>query len=53
MAEDNATTKANSIEWQTPALEGPIMGVVIDNTGKARYRAYEGVRHLRGRKGLG
>lgn len=41
MAEDNATTKANSIEWQTPALEGPIMGVVIDNTGKARYRAYE------------
>ena len=41
MAEDNATTKASSIEWQTPALEGPIMGVVIDNTGKARYRAYE------------
>jgi hypothetical protein len=41
MAEDNATTKENSIEWQTPALEGPIMGVVIDNTGKARYRAYE------------
>ena len=41
MAEDNATTKADSIEWQTPALEGPIMGVVIDDTGKARYRAYE------------
>lgn len=41
MAEDNATTKAGSIEWQTPALEGPIMGVMIDNTGKTRYRAYQ------------
>lgn len=41
MAEDNATTKAGAIEWQTPALEGPIMGVVIDNTGKTRFRAYE------------
>lgn len=41
MAEDNASTKAGSIDWQTPALEGPIMGVVIDNTGKVRFRAYE------------
>lgn len=41
MAEDNAKTKAGAIEWQTPALEGQIMGVEIDNTGKTRYRAYE------------
>lgn len=41
MAEDNATTKADSIEWQTPALEGPIMGVVVDGTGKVRFRDYE------------
>jgi hypothetical protein len=41
MAEDNATTKANSIEWQTPTVSGPIMGVFIDTTGKARFRAYQ------------
>jgi hypothetical protein len=38
---DNATTKAGAIEWQTPAMTGPILGVVIDYTGKTRFRAYE------------
>lgn len=38
--EDNATTKADSTEWQTPTLEGPIMGVVVDASGEIRFRAY-------------
>ncbi|NLD52891.1 MAG: hypothetical protein GX650_08325 [Clostridiales bacterium] len=41
MTEDNATTKADSIEWQTPTVSGPIMGVFVDTTGKARFRAYQ------------
>jgi len=41
MSEDNATTKADSIEWQTPTVSGPIMGVFIDNSGKPRFRAYQ------------
>jgi hypothetical protein len=39
--EDNATTKADAIEWQTPTVEGPIMGVVVDATGKVYFRAYQ------------
>lgn len=41
MTEDNATTKADSIEWQTPTVTGPIMGVFMDTSGKARFRAYQ------------
>lgn len=40
MSEDNAKTKTEPTEWQTPTLEGPIMGVIIDADGKPVFRAY-------------
>ena len=41
MSEDNATTKKDSIDWQTPTLEGPIMGVSLDDTGLITFRRYK------------
>lgn len=41
MPEDNATTKRDGIEWQTPTLTGPIMGVMVDPSGVVRFRAYQ------------
>lgn len=41
LTEDNATTKKDGIDWQTPTLEGDIMGVMIDATGVAKFRAYQ------------
>ena len=38
--EDNSATKTESTEWQTPTVEGKIMGVKIDATGKNRFRLY-------------
>ena len=38
--EDNAKTKEKTVEWQTPTIEGPIMGVIIDSDGKPAFRAY-------------
>lgn len=41
MKADNAKTKADTTDWQTPALEGAIMGVVVDASGKTVFRAYK------------
>ncbi len=41
MSEDNATTKGDAIDWQTPTLNGPIMGVSLDNTGLISFRRYK------------
>lgn len=40
MNEDNATTKGDATDWQTPTLEGPIMGAVVDASGAPEFRAY-------------
>lgn len=37
---ETASTKKESIEWQTPTASGNIMGVVIDSTGKTVFRDY-------------
>jgi phi13 family phage major tail protein len=38
---DEAKTKGESIEWQTPTIDGTIMGVYIDNSGVARFRRHK------------
>lgn len=40
MANETANTKAGSITWQTPTLNGNIMAVVNDSTGKNKFRDY-------------
>lgn len=35
---ENAQTKGENIEWQTPTVNGKIMGVVNDSSGKTKYR---------------
>lgn len=40
MASEEAQTKGESIEWQTPSIEGSIMGVVNDATGKVKFRKH-------------
>ena len=35
---ENASTKGQNIEWQTPTINGKIMGVRPDSTLKAKYR---------------
>lgn len=35
---ESTTTKGQNIEWQTPVLNGRIMGVQTDASGKIRYR---------------
>lgn len=37
---ETASTKKESIEWQTPTASGNIMGVVIDSSGKTVFRDY-------------
>ena len=37
---DNAKTKAGNTDWQTPTLEGAIMGVIVDTDGDVVFRAY-------------
>lgn len=41
IASESAATKAESINWQTPTLTGPIMGVVNHADGKNDFRDYE------------
>ena len=41
LSEDNAKTKAGNTEWQTPMVEGPIMGVFVDESGDPDFRAYQ------------
>lgn len=41
MSEDNATTKGKTIDWQTPSLKGPIMGVNVDNGDAPDFRKYQ------------
>lgn len=36
---DNATTRGEQVSYETTGLEGKIMGVVVDATGKVRYSA--------------
>ena len=36
---DNATTRGEQVNYETTGLEGKIMGVVVDTTGKVRYSA--------------
>lgn len=41
MNEDKAKTKnSKGVEWQTPIVEGPIMGVLVDASGVPKFRAY-------------
>lgn len=37
---ESASTKGETITWQTPTAEGKIMGVVIDDSGKTKFRAH-------------
>lgn len=39
-AEDSAQTKAESVEWQTPTIEGTIMGIYNDTSGTAKFRRF-------------
>ena len=41
IASESAATKAESINWQTPTLTGPIMAVVNHADGKNDFRDYE------------
>lgn len=41
IASESAVTKAESINWQTPTLTGPIMAVVNHADGKNDFRDYE------------
>ena len=38
---DEAKTKGESIEWQTPTIEGQMMGVFIDTSGVACFRRHQ------------
>ncbi len=37
---EEATTKGESIEWQTPTASGNVMGVYLDDSGNAEYRTH-------------
>lgn len=38
MESEDTQTKGENIEWQTPTLTGRVMGVYLDETGKAAFR---------------
>lgn len=35
---ENSQTKGETIEWQTPTINGRCMGLIVDNTGEATFR---------------
>ena len=41
LTSDEAKTKGESIDWQTPTVDGTIMGVYIDDSGVPRYRRHK------------
>lgn len=60
IAQEQAQTKGQTISWQTPTLEGQIMGVVINADGKTDYRTHAtfttqaaAVAWLNGKAGIG
>lgn len=38
---ENAATKAETLSWQTPTINGRMLGVMTDESGKNRFRAHQ------------